>query len=296
MDENAILTYILVFLAVFVPYIAVSLLVNSPRPSADASKMSLPPFFRLAWRHISSVASALGGGLRARRPAAYARLDRLALISGYSLTAELIYAGQIFAMSAGAIVLGIGAFVLTAKPGFALVAALLGGVLGWIYPPMVVERRAQARRKEIIRSLPFAIDLIASAMSAGQEFNSAVRNYVNVGGDGALSKEFGMFLKRIELGQGRNDSLNEMASHIQTSEFSTFVGAVIHGTEIGASIIETLLIQGEDMRRARFNLAERKAARAPALMIFPIALFILPAVFTVVLVPVFLKFQAAKGG
>ena len=39
-------------------------------------------------------------------------------------------------------------------------------------------------------------------------------------------------------------------------------------------------------RRRRFHRAERKAARAPSIMIIPVAIFILPAVFLIILVPV----------
>ena len=55
-------------------------------------------------------------------------------------------------------------------------------------------------------------------------------------------------------------------------------------------------MQGEDMRRARFHVAEQKAARASSLMILPMAVFIMPAVFVMVFVPVWLRYKAARGG
>ncbi|MBR3822581.1 MAG: type II secretion system F family protein, partial [Kiritimatiellae bacterium] len=71
--------------------------------------------------------------------------------------------------------------------------------------------------------------------------------------------------------------------------FTSFAAAVTHGIEVGASIVETMKIQGEEMRRVRFNIAERKAARAASAMILPIAIFIMPAFFIVIGVPVYLK-------
>jgi tight adherence protein C len=67
---------------------------------------------------------------------------------------------------------------------------------------------------------------------------------------------------------------------------------VSYGNEIGASITETLKMQGKDLRRARFALAERTAARAPAVMIIPLVLFIMPAVFIVIITPVVLRYKA----
>jgi len=189
-----------------------------------------------------------------------------------------------------------GLFFLKGDGSAAIGAGIVAAIVGWFLPTTFIQKRAQERQIEIIRSLPFAIDLLASAMRAGLDFIAAVRHYVSMGGKGALVVEFGLLLRQMELGKSRMEALEEMATHVQTQEFTAFVAAVAHGTEIGASIIETLQIQGEDMRRARFNLAERKAARAPSIMIFPIALFILPAVFAIVFVPVILRFLAAKGG
>lgn len=102
--------------------------------------------------------------------------------------------------------------------------------------------------------------------------------------------------KQIELGKTRVEALASMAERVSTQEFTTFVSAVAHGTEIGASIVDTMVIQSEEMRRARFNLAEQKAQRAPSLMILPMALFIMPAVFIIIFVPVYLKIQASGMG
>jgi len=71
---------------------------------------------------------------------------------------------------------------------------------------------------------------------------------------------------------------------------------VCYGAEIGASISHTLKIHGTELRRARFNLAEQKAARAPSVMIFPLALCIMPAVFIVIITPVILRFKATGMG
>ena len=90
----------------------------------------------------------------------------------------------------------------------------------------------------------------------------------------------------------RVDALSSMANRIQSPTFTSFVDAVAHGSEVGASMVGTLRMQGEDMRRARFNIAERKAQRAPSIMIFPMAIFIVPAVFIVIGVPVWMRLQS----
>ena len=71
--------------------------------------------------------------------------------------------------------------------------------------------------------------------------------------------------------------------------FASFVSVVAYGMEIGAPVAESLRRHGEDLRKARFNLAERKAARAPAIMILPLVIFVMPSVFIIVLTPMFMR-------
>lgn len=296
MNDISISTYLLVFLSVLVPYFAVSLWVNSPEDRDSAKYVGVPVFFKLARRLINVLAQGVGYSFALAYPLQAKKWRNELLKAGYHLTAEQVFGGQILAAVGMGLITCFGLFFLKGDGSVAIGAGIVAAIVGWFLPTTFIQKRAQERQIEIIRSLPFAIDLLASAMRAGLDFIAAVRYYVSMGGKGPLVVEFGLLLRQMELGKSRMEALEEMATHVQTQEFTAFVAAVAHGTEIGASIIETLQIQGEDMRRARFNLAERKAARAPSIMIFPIALFILPAVFAIVFVPVILRFLAAKGG
>ena len=296
MNDISISTYLLVFLSVLVPYFAVSLWVNSPEDRDTAKYVGVPAFFKLAHRLINVLAQGVGSSFALAYPLQAKKWRNELLKAGYHLTAEQVFGGQILAAVGMGLMTCFGLFFLKGDGSVAISAGIVAAIVGWFLPTTFIQKRAQERQIEIIRSLPFAIDLLASAMRAGLDFIAAVRYYVSMGGKGALVVEFGLLLRQMELGKSRMEALEEMATHVQTQEFTAFVAAVAHGTEIGASIIETLQIQGEDMRRARFNLAERKAARAPSIMIFPIALFILPSVFAIVFVPVILRFLAAKGG
>lgn len=296
MNDISVSTYLLVFLSVLVPYFAVSLWMNSPEDHDVAKYSGVPAFFRIMRRLINVLAQGVGASLAHAYPLRTRRCRNEILKSGYHLTPEQVFGGQILAAATMGLCVCFGFFFLKGDSSEAVGAGLVSALIGWFLPTSLISKKAQERQVAIIRSLPFAIDLLASAMRAGLDFIAAVRYYVTMGEKGPLVVEFGLLLRQMELGKSRMEALEEMATHVQTQEFTAFVAAVAHGTEIGASIIETLQIQGEDMRRARFNLAERKAARAPSIMIFPIACFILPAVFAIVFVPVFLRFMAAKGG
>ncbi len=172
---------------------------------------------------------------------------------------------------------------------YALIALLAGSLLGWVYPVIFVTRTASRRKDAMSRSLPFAIDLITVAMQAGQDFGAAVRHLVNEGQKGPLQEEFSVALRQTELGKSRVEALKAMADRIQVEEFRSLVTAVIQSSEMGASIAQTMKIQAEEIRRARYHAAERKAARSPSLMLIPMALFILPAVFIIIFTPVVIR-------
>ena len=90
---------------------------------------------------------------------------------------------------------------------------------------------------------------------------------------------------------GIADPAATLGARVKLEAFTSFVSVVSYGTEIGAPIAQTLKMHGSDLRRERFNLAERKAARAPSVMILPLVLFIMPSVFIIVLTPMIIRFM-----
>jgi tight adherence protein C len=179
--------------------------------------------------------------------------------------------------------------VVTLEGAWALAAGLVLGLLGYMWPLMWLRRTAQARQDQISKELPYAIDLLTVAMEAGQDFGAAVRHFANEVGSGPLKQEFGIMLRETDLNKSRVEALRSMAARMQVEEFKSIVTAVVQSTEMGASVAAALKVQAEEIRRARFHRAERKAARAPSLMLIPVALFIVPAVFIVILTPVAMR-------
>lgn len=299
MDIQTIMAYMAVFLAVLLPVVIGQLWKDKDdgpqMGSFDSGR--IPKLFHLARLPIGVLCGAgIGSAMEQMSEKKTKDLEKKIVVANLAITPQMVYAAQVVYSFALILFTVIWCAVLGLKPAVISIAALIAFFIGWVYPPTSVESLANKRQQEIIKSLPFAIDLVGSAMRSGLDFNAAIRYFVSMGIPGALSMEFGIMLKQIELGKTRVEALSNMAERVNTPEFTTFVGAVAHGTEIGASIVDTMVIQSEEMRRARFNLAEQKAQRAPSLMILPMALFIMPAVFIVIFVPVYLKVQASGMG
>ena len=288
--------YAIVFLAIFLPVLLWKreerISVSTYGPGGE----HLPKLFRFFWPTLLLFEFPLGRPLARFMPVRTAKYERLIRASGLPLTPERVFTMKVFSLM-GATVLGAGVAIallaLFPDMRLALCAAALLFIMfvGWVYPSMTLENYVQWRQGELTRSLPFAIDLIGSAMRAGLEFGAAMRYFTGLKMEGPLTEEFGIVLQQIELGKTRTEALAEMAHRVQLDEFTSFVGVIAYGTEIGASIADTLRIHGEELRRARFHLAERKAARAPSLMILPMALFIMPAVFIIIITPVIMQMK-----
>jgi len=297
-----IMVYVLVFVAIFVPGLLWCL--GRADDSSGEGKRRLGAAVPAVFSLLSGGAAALElpvGVPIARLFSDKTRMiEKRILASGINLTPEVgLTVERVFAMKAIVGIVGFvfGGCLFALIPEYRVPTAafwLFLVFVGWVYPTMRLESYVQWRQTEITRALPFAIDLISSAMRAGLEFGAAMRYYVGLRLAGPLTEEFGAVLRDVELGKSRTEALGDMAARVQTDSFSSFAGVVAYGTEIGASISETLRVQGEEMRRARFHIAERKAARASTLMIFPMAVFILPAVFVIIIVPVMMQMGAAR--
>lgn len=297
MNESPVIISIFTFLCVLVTYLVVDSLVRLPRlnKSDYPGYASLPQSLRTAFPLVFWGAEVFGERLARMRPIRVETLRKQLMKANVPLTPAMILGGQAALATAG-VVAALFLFAISANAKVSLILGVLMAFCGWFFPAMTLESSAEERSKQIIRGLPFAIDLIGSAMHAGLDFNAAVRYYVGLGLKTPVTEEFSVMLKEAELGKSRIEALQSMAERVQAPVFTAFVDAVAHGIEVGASLVGTMRMQGEDMRRARFHLAEDKAARAPSIMIVPMAIFIMPAVFAIVLVPVFLRFKAAKGG
>lgn len=295
--QDKYVAYALVFLALVIP---VALWKRDETESSFSTRepgwANLPGLFKMLWGPVVTMEFALGYPLSSLMPKKSETYSSWILASGLPLTPARVFALQAMSFLGGGIIGVLFLLVPGIPPVWGGGIAFLFAVIGWIYPSILLEKYVEWRKGELTRQLPFAIDLIGSAMRAGLEFGAAMRYFAGLKMGGPLTEEFNKVLQQIELGKTRVEALSDMARRVQVEAFTSFVGVVAYGTEIGASISETLKVHGEELRRARFHLAERKAARAPSLMILPMAVFIMPAVFIIIITPVILKMKGSGIG
>lgn len=277
---------LLVFLSVLFLVVGISAVVRKDSETLPGAK---PLVFRVFYAEIETFAKLTGASVDHAFPLQAMQIRNDLIAGALPIEAAEVRGLQGFAGAILGAVSCIIVFILSMNIFYGLLAGLVLGLVGWYYPVAWVSRRAFERKNKMSRSLPYAIDLVTVAMEAGQDFGAAVRNLVNDGPTGPLRDEFGVTLRQVELGKSRIEALKAMSERIQLDEFRSLVTSVIQSSEMGASISATLKIQAEEIRRTRFHRAERQAARAPSLMLIPTALFILPAVFIIIVTPIIIR-------
>lgn len=165
-----------------------------------------------------------------------------------------------------------------------LVFFVLLGLLGFAIPSFWLGQKISARKKEILKTLPDAMDLITVSIEAGLGFDQALKRVAEKW-DNELAREFARYLGEVGIGRARHEALRDMSARIDLPEFTSFVASIIQAEELGASIAKVMRIQSNQMRIRRRQRAEELARQAPIKMIVILAFFIFPTIFIVLLGP-----------
>jgi tight adherence protein C len=193
---------------------------------------------------------------------------------GIKIFAALVLGGVLFFM-----------LTIGGDPGYALLFGGIGLAFGWFGPELLLRSKTQARQKQIQRALPDALDLLVISVEAGLGFDAAIQRLVEKRND-PLAAEFARVLAEMRVGRSRRDALKDMVLRTQVPDLNNFVGAILQAEQLGVSITKVLTVQAEQMRTVRRQRAEEKAAQLQLKLIFPLAIFIFPALCVVIMGPV----------
>lgn len=156
--------------------------------------------------------------------------------------------------------------------------------LGYYFPELWLRSKASRRQDEAQKSLPDCLDLLTICVEAGLGFDAAMGKVAEKW-ENELSMGFGRALQEIRLGKTRREALRTMSDRFEVSDITSFVAAVLQAEQLGVSMGKILRIQSDQMRIKRRQRAEYKAHQAPIKMLFPMALFIFPTIWIVLLGP-----------
>ncbi len=163
-----------------------------------------------------------------------------------------------------------------------------GGVLFGGYLPVIMLRNAISKRyQKLRRQLPDGLDLLVICAEAGLSLDAALTRVARELGGSApeLADELG--LTSIELGflPNRRQALLNLVRRVDLPPFRAVINTLMQTERYGTPLAHSLRVLAGEFRDERMMRAEEKAARLPAIMTVPMILFILPALFVVLIGP-----------
>jgi tight adherence protein C len=181
--------------------------------------------------------------------------------------------------------------------GFSPIVLMGLGLVGFFMPEMHCKGAKKQREISVRIDMPFFIDLLALSVEAGLDFFGAIQKIVDKaeGQNSVLAEELKIVLRDIKIGSSKTDALKELAARLDMQEMTSFVAVLIDAEATGASISQVLKDQSVQMRLERFVRAEKAGAQASQLILLPLMLFILPAVFVMVFGPVVVSMMYGSG-
>ena len=202
-----------------------------------------------------------------------------------------------FVVGGGALVFSKG---LTMESGMYAVGC--AGVVFYL-PDAVLWFLKKKRQDNIFFGLPDALDMMVVCVEAGLGLDQAMRTvsdemkktYV------VIADEFGLCNLQLQMGRSRNEVLHDLGARTGVDDLKALAAILIQADKFGSSVAQALRVQSDSMRVRRRQLAEEKAAKTAVKLIFPLVIFIFPAIFIVLVGPAAITmvnemFPAMSGG
>src|SRR6267154_6702061 len=176
--------------------------------------------------------------------------------------------------------------------GSNMVAAnLVGAVLGFVGPDLVLTNLISRRQESIRFTLPDALDLLVICMEAGLGIDQAM---VRVGEEirltsPALADELQIISREQRAGKPRLEAWRSMAERVDIDFVRQFVAMLVQTERFGTPIANALGQFADTLRTRRTQMAEEAAAKTGVKLLFPLVVFIFPMIFVVTALPAILR-------
>jgi tight adherence protein C len=237
---------------------------------------------------LKSVLQVLGQRVEGGRNDTTA-VRRFLVQAGYpDQSAVSIYWATRVALAVGLPIAGIVILpLLGAGSSQVLLGLLWLGTVGWIGPTFFVRSRLKARQKEVQLALPDMLDMLVVCVEAGLGLNQAL---VRVSDEidhvsGVMSEHLTMVNLEMRAGTPRDEALKNFAERTGLPDIRSLVSMLVQTDRFGTSVADALRVHSETMRTKRRQRAEEAAAKTTIKLVFPLVLFVFPAMFVVVIGP-----------
>ena len=177
--------------------------------------------------------------------------------------------------------------------GNMIAAIMIGAVIGFFGPDLVISRLVSRRLESISHALPDALDLLVICLEAGLGIDQAmvrVAEEMRITSP-PLADEFQIINREQRAGKPRLEAWRSMAARVDVDFVRQFVSMLVQTERYGTPIAQALGSFADNMRVRRTQAAEEMAAKTGVKLLFPLILFIFPSIFVVSLGPAILGIQ-----
>ena len=159
------------------------------------------------------------------------------------------------------------------------VRAAFKGLLTWlstvILDSLKGHLKSKGKKQKALYELPDILDLLAVAVAAGDGIYSALAR-VTPRISGVIADELAVVLRKVNLGQSLDISLNQMADKIGLPQLTELCNKLSLALRRGTPLAELLRSQAETIRGEIKNQLLRAAGRNETRMLIPLIFLILP--------------------
>jgi len=164
-------------------------------------------------------------------------------------------------------------------------------------PDMKLKREIKRRQTEFMKYLPDAVDLLTVCVQAGLGLDASFEKVADEFKltSKVVSDEFIRLNKDILSGLNREDAYKNLILRNENQDLQSFVALLIQTDRLGTSITQSLGAFCDTMRTRKRQRIEELSQMASTKMTIPMVLFMLPAIFIIIMYPAIQKITASLG-
>jgi tight adherence protein C len=168
--------------------------------------------------------------------------------------------------------------------GIALPIGLLG-------PEWLIGHVRGKHLKKLQLGLPDALDLMVVCTEAGMGLETAVEHVAREMelSNPPMSVSLATFLDELRMLPDRREAFANFGSRFGLAEMQRTATMLSQSQRYGTPLAQALRAIAGELRRERLVRIEERAVKLPALLIFPLILFIMPALFIILVGPAMIK-------
>lgn len=157
--------------------------------------------------------------------------------------------------------------------------------VGMLLPDWIIQFLRRPYVRAIKNGIPDALDLLVVCTEAGMGFESAVeRVATEIGASNpAMAVELSILSHELKVLPDRGEALRNFGQRSGVDALKRLASILTQTLKYGTPLGQSLRAIAAELRRERTVRMEEKAAKLPAMLVMPLILFIMPALFIILI-------------